>query len=588
MSPTAAYATDNPTYLGVIEVDCRDGRLSTQTIVFTGGVGDTFKLLSTSGDCTMPSTPVLTGEPASLIESTVSQDITIVSAGEFTITDAGNNDVTFRTYEGPVFGNHDRGNLPEFSVNFANGCNETVEVYYQAVADTFTLRNRSPYPFDLSDPDGVVANEPASVAAGATSGSLSVSKSGSFTASGTSDATGCTTTFLVLEGAQPDIGVGASQGDSFTYPDVFYSVATGVVDAKVTVSNVTNLDFEGNHDTPPDLKVDVVDESLSPASGNWALAPVIDVFGSSGNITNEGSATLTVEFFETGGTTPVTLSNLAVTVIDIDRGQFVSAPSVTSFQLSSSPPTELVASRSGDVLTVREPLGEGSSDDHQENWVVLNFDEARSLEFTVGAINGNGASFGLVFAPAPWSTTPITTDPATISLPATPSNSSPSSSTESSESLDQAIHLDLLATAGVNVASASALLEGQGLLPGSTYSLRLGPGGQSLKSGQVSRSGGFSYEVPLPLGLAPGNYFLELSATGRDGASLVLSQGFTVGPQGNITQVFPGKTGSGFHTGLAATGPSSSLPLSLSVVLVLLLFGAMSVGLSRKLRVSNH
>ena len=48
-----AQATDNATYLGVVEVDCRAGELLAQTIVFSGGVGDTFKFLSSSENCTV-------------------------------------------------------------------------------------------------------------------------------------------------------------------------------------------------------------------------------------------------------------------------------------------------------------------------------------------------------------------------------------------------------------------------------------------------------------------------------------------------------------------------------------------------------
>lgn len=326
--------------------------------------------------------------------------------------------------------------------------------------------------------------------------------------------------------------------------------------------------------------MDVLDESVSPGSGNWALAPAIDVFGSRNNIVNEGSATFEIEFFATGTTTPVNLSDLSVTIIDIDVNQFVSAPNVTTFSLSSTPATELVASRSGDVLTVREPLGRSSSDSDQENWVVMNFDEASSLQFTVGAINGRSASFGLSFAPAPWSATPVTTNPATISLPG--------SSSEVEASNQQGIHLDLLASPGSRVDATSALIEGQGLLPGSTYALRLGPGGQSLKSDQVSSGGRFSHEIPLPPGLAPGTYVVELSAIGLDGASLVLNQSFTVGAGGVITQVLPGKPGTSFSGSLAATGPDAALTLSLGAAVALLLLGTFSVALSRIRRFSTR
>jgi hypothetical protein len=558
-----AYATDTATYLGVVEIDCRDGKLLPQTVVFSGGAGDTFKLLSTSDDCTLSdASNVLTNEPANLAENVVSPAITVVSAGEFTITDDGSNAVTFRTFAGPVFGNHDRGMLPQQRIDFTcnggfSGFESTVIIFYQAVGDEITLYNESSSEECVSftgigdrleAPTG--SSLPTSLGSSAStdeSDVLQIKASGSFTST---TSTLDTITFHVLEGKQPDIGVEAQENDVVTYSDAFYSVSTGVVDAKVTVTDVSNLDSEGDHDTLPDLKMDQLDENVAPGFGNWALSPAIDVFGSSRNSINEGSATFRIDFFEHGTSTPVTLPNLAVTIVDIDVNQSVSAPNVSSFSLSSAPQTELVASRVGNMLTVSEPDGNGSSDSDQENWVVMNFDEASSLEFTVAAINGRFASFGLLFAPAPWSVTPVTTDPDTISLPYTSGGSEPSNA--------QGIHLDLLAGPGSRVEFAPVLMEGQGLLPGSTYSLRLGPGGQSLKSGQVSSGGRFSHQIPLSAGLAPGTYFVELSAIGRDGAILVLNQSFTVGVGGVITQVVDGMPGSGFQSALAATGPSDT------------------------------
>lgn len=565
VSPAApAHATDTATFLGVIEVDCTAGELYPQTIVFTGGVGDTFKLLSSSDTCTIPSTSILENEPATLVAGVVSPAITVMSAGNFTVEDAASNVVTFRTFAGPVFGNHGRGTLPRQRIEFT--CNmsrdRTTEIYYQAIGDEVTLFNESGSQTctsfsgigdRLAAPAG--STLPASLGTESESDVLTIRAPGTFTATGN----GFTRTFTVVEGKQPDIGSGLAVNGTADYPDVFYSVATGVVDARVTLVATTNL--ESN-------LLDVLDENLAPNGGNWALAPTIDI-----DVQNtEGSATVQIDFFQTGTTTPVNLTNLSATVVDIDNSQFVSVPDVTSFEFSSNPSTVLSASRSGNVLRVNDPTGVGSQDADQENWVVLNFAQASSLEFTFGGFF-RGPSFAVVFAPAPWSATPTTIDPTTISLPVSANGIEGSN--------QQGIHLDLRASPGARVDATSALMEGQGLLVSSTYALRLGPGGQSLKSGQVSSGGRFSHEIRLPSGLAPGRYFVELSATGRNGANLVLHQSFTVGPGGVITLVSSANPGSSFQGSLAATGPDAAVSMSLNVAGALLVLGLMALVLSR-------
>lgn len=572
VSPAApAHATDTATFLGVIEVDCTAGELYPQTIVFTGGVGDTFKFLSSSGNCTVDDSQddILSGgSTLTLVAGVVSAALTITGAGEFTVTDAGGNAVTFTIHAGPVFGNHNRGALPvqteRITCNGLSGSfSSNISIYFQADGDKFRLFNSSGSRgcASLADPNNILTDEPALINPGATSGEITIEESGSFTITTVPDAEGDThtITFRVVEGKQPDIGSGLAVNGTADYPDVFYSVATGVVDARVTLVGTTNL--ESN-------LLDVLDENLAPNGGNWALAPTIDIDERG----VEGSATVRIDFFQSGTTTPVDLTNLSATVVDIDNSQFVSVPDVTSFEFSSNPSTVLSASRSGNVLRVNDPTGEGSQDADQENWVVLNFAQASSLEFTFGGFRG-GPSFAVVFAPAPWSATPTTIDPTTISLPVSANGIEGSN--------QQGIHLDLRASPGARVDATSALMEGQGLLVSSTYALRLGPGGQSLKSGQVSSGGRFSHEIRLPSGLAPGRYFVELSATGRNGANLVLHQSFTVGPGGVITLVSSANPGSSFQGSLAATGPDAAVSMSLNVAGALLVLGLMALVLSR-------
>jgi hypothetical protein len=228
--------------------------------------------------------------------------------------------------------------------------------------------------------------------AGDTSELLTITGPGTFTAT-TSES--YTLTITVAEGAQRSIGADLAVNGSVNYPDVFYSVATGVVDATVTLVSAVNIENQ---------TLAFLDDTISPTAGNWALAPDLSVDDPSAG---EGSATIRIEFFRAGTTTPVSLSNLSATVVDIDNNQFVAVTNVDSYQLSSTPTTALVASVAGNRLTVREPVGEGSNDTEEDHWVVMNFNQASSLEFTVGDTSGP-ASFGISFAAATWSVAPAT------------------------------------------------------------------------------------------------------------------------------------------------------------------------------------
>jgi hypothetical protein len=398
---TPAYATDTATYLGVVEVDCTAGLLRPQTIVFTGGVGDTFKLLSDAGTCTMSTTSVLTGEPTQLLEGVPSPLMTVVSAGEFVISDATSPTpvaVTFKTVAGPVFGNH--GAMPDrvasFSCNLSGDDSETI--YYQSVGDKIRLQNTSGSQTcdSFSSASFLTGTMPLSLAEeeepGDTSELLTITGPGTFTATTSEN---FTLTITVAEGAQRSIGADLAVNGSVNYPDVFYSVATGVVDATVTLVSAVNIENQ---------TLAFLDDTISPTAGNWALAPDLSVDVPSAG---EGSATIRIEFFRAGTTTPVSLSSLSATVVDIDNFQFVAVTNVDSYQLSSTPTTALVASVAGNRLTVREPIGNNSNDTEEDHWVVMNFNQASSLEFTVGDTAG-GASFGISFAAATWSVAPAT------------------------------------------------------------------------------------------------------------------------------------------------------------------------------------
>lgn len=144
-----------------------------------------------------------------------------------------------------------------------------------------------------------------------------------------------------------------------------------------------------------------------------------------------------------------------------------------------------------------------------------------------------------------------------------------------------AIHLDLKAKAGDEVAGAPVLIEGQGLQPGSTYSLVMRSTPTTVTTGTVSGGGRFSTTVNLPAGIAPGNHTITLTAIGSDGSTLSLVTTFVVSSAGTFTSISPG-AGS-VVGGLAATGPNSSaLSLGVASSLALLVLGFTAVASARR------
>jgi hypothetical protein len=138
--------------------------------------------------------------------------------------------------------------------------------------------------------------------------------------------------------------------------------------------------------------------------------------------------------------------------------------------------------------------------------------------------------------------------PVTASAP----GSSSSSGSSSASSAAPAIHLDVQASVGSPVAGAPVVIGGQGLQPGSAYSLVVRSNPVTVTSGVASSSGSFSQRVTLPAGIAPGNHTITLTGIGSGGETLVLTQSFTVAANGTFSAIGP-VTGS-TTGGLAVTG----------------------------------
>ena len=135
-------------------------------------------------------------------------------------------------------------------------------------------------------------------------------------------------------------------------------------------------------------------------------------------------------------------------------------------------------------------------------------------------------------------------------------STSSSGSSPEKQASSPAIHLDLQAAVGQQVAGTTVVVGGQGLAPGSTMTLVVRSTPQTLVRGTVSSLGNFSAKINLPA-LAPGSHTLTLSGTAPDGSLVTLTQGFTISATGTFSAL--GTVAGGQTTGLAVTGPAASL-----------------------------
>jgi hypothetical protein len=277
-------------------------------------------------------------------------------------------------------------------------------------------------------------------------------------------------------------------------------------------------------------------------------------FQSARNRPNEGHFKVQIDFFVgTSGSTPPSvparLTNLKMNVEDVDSNQYLEVDNFTSIRLAPErgPGNAQEYQNGGDIdlgsgitsgaLSLSSPtarrfhaLDRSDPDDpvsdRDKHVVEVTYASVESITLQLGTYRSSGSpSFELNFRGFTFQS-----DPVSPPAPATQADSP-------EKSVEPAIHLDMKGNIGAPVSASSALIEGQGLKRSSAYTLRLGPSGQVLKTGSVSRDGTFAHTISLPPGLSPGRYFVELSAVGANGEVLVLKQFFTVGSGGVLLSI---------------------------------------------------
>jgi hypothetical protein len=186
-----------------------------------------------------------------------------------------------------------------------------------------------------------------------------------------------------------DVGESAVVGDSHTYVDVL-PPSYPDVDAKVTVSDIDGL------------TVDKLDDHSSDAARNPELQLETDISAPG------QSAEITVEFFESGTSTPAVLSGIAVNVKDIDDLQWAEFSGITSYLLAVDSALVVETASSNPAVAAgatrfHEPGGVSDDTNDPKYWADVRFGATSSVVFRVGAETAEEASFNVHFEGAIWS-----------------------------------------------------------------------------------------------------------------------------------------------------------------------------------------
>jgi hypothetical protein len=200
-----------------------------------------------------------------------------------------------------------------------------------------------------------------------------------------------------------NIGEDAELGDVFDYEGIV--IEDGVtVDARFTV-----LALDGF--------IGVFDAAEGPDSSPWGLIFSQLRFQEEEN--GGGKVRYLVEFTDNVTGDPVELSGLSFSVRDVDETQYIQSTHVESYELSSSPATELDVITPNDNASV--PEGEirfaspsiGVDSDDEEYWVTLNLEDVSSFTLELGQRNYDDfewAYYYLDFDMQSWTNEPTETD----------------------------------------------------------------------------------------------------------------------------------------------------------------------------------
>jgi hypothetical protein len=371
-------------------------------------------------------------------------------------------------------------------------------------------------------------------------------------------------------------------GDTFRYQNVA-NIGGQRIDARVTLVSITGMQtrvFTSSTEAALD-RLDKCDID--------SKTRLVEVnFDSVSARPGDANFVLKFDFFEGATATAATLTNLKMNVEDIDSNQYLEVDNFTSTRLapgrSATDLQEYSNTQSIEVghtspvtlsttATARRfhALGSSSSSDpvaeKDKHVAEITYASTNSITLKLGVYESGGGSFDIDFRGFSFESDSQTQPSASDSSP------------------NPATHLDLQARVGQAGASTPVLMEGEGLRPGSAYSLTLREPSRVIQSGNANTGGRFSHLVNLPSDLKPGSYTITLSAIGKNGESLVLTQSFRIAADGRFSQI--GAAVPTVKGGLAQTGARSSVVLGGFAIAALATLAGMALSVTSRRRVQS-
>jgi hypothetical protein len=205
------------------------------------------------------------------------------------------------------------------------------------------------------------------------------------------------------EDGDPDIGDNATPGTSVDYLKVA-TIGGQQIDARVTYV-ATNGHYGVSHSSTDGL-LDRLDDADSDTGVNRFINT--DVEWNTSAQDQDRYAEFKIEFFKDLASTPVpvTLTNLSLSIYDIDNRQFVSLSGADRFYLSSSD-SIITASASGGLLRLQAAnTNTSGNDSYTRGRASLEFDSVSTITYRLGVLkedSDSGASYSLDFGPGlPW------------------------------------------------------------------------------------------------------------------------------------------------------------------------------------------
>lgn len=197
-----------------------------------------------------------------------------------------------------------------------------------------------------------------------------------------------------------DIGEDALVNTTHTYVDVL-DPSLPDVDAKVTISALNNS------------AVFFMDEYTDTVERNGELQLSTDI------LTAGGYVEVTIEFFVSGTSTPVTLSGIKINVKDVDNNQWVEFSNIASYLLATGSNLVVQTNSTNSAVAAGstrfwEPNGEPDDVDSPLFWAESTLNSTSSVVFRVGSSIIDTAGFDVTFAGAAWT---VPTGSATTTVP---------------------------------------------------------------------------------------------------------------------------------------------------------------------------